>query len=136
MKASWLLPVILAFQAQESTTAAGRLRESMESGQQPNDAAKFGSPVAEIPILLERNKVIVPVSAGVRSKQDNADGIPGNNALRRFNVISDYAHKRLHIRTNSHYSEPFNSDRQQGFTIEKTGVHSPGPDRATGGCPS
>lgn len=45
--------------------------------------------------------------AGVRSRQDNADAIIGNDALRRFNVIFDYAHNKLHVRPNSHFSEPF-----------------------------
>ena len=36
-----------------------------------------------------------------------ADAVIGNNALRRFNVIFDYTHQKLHIRLNSHFSEPF-----------------------------
>jgi len=48
---------------------------------------------------------IAPVS--VHSRQDNADGIIGNNVLRRFNVIFDYAHNKIHIQPNSHFSEPF-----------------------------
>jgi hypothetical protein len=53
------------------------------------------------------NVAVAIVPAAVRSRQDNADGIIGNNALRRFNVVFDYAHNKLHIRPNSHYSEPF-----------------------------
>jgi hypothetical protein len=53
------------------------------------------------------NVAVAIAPAAVRSRQDNADGIIGNNALRRFNVVFDYAHNMLHIRPNSHYSEPF-----------------------------
>ena len=52
--------------------------------------------------------VLVAVApAVVRSKQKEADGVIGNNALRRFNVIFDYAHNKMHVRRNSHFSEPF-----------------------------
>jgi len=51
-------------------------------------------------------------AASVRSRQDNADGIVGNDALRRFNVIFDYAHAKLHIRPNSSFSEPFTGTRR------------------------
>jgi hypothetical protein len=37
----------------------------------------------------------------------NADAIVANNALRRFNVIFDYARQRLLLRPNSHVAEPF-----------------------------
>ncbi len=43
----------------------------------------------------------------IRSKQKDADGIIGNNALRRFNVIFDYKKARLYIKPNSYFSEPF-----------------------------
>jgi len=42
--------------------------------------------------------------ASVRSKQKNADGIVGNNSLRRFNLIFDYAHKKLYLKPNSLYN--------------------------------
>jgi len=45
--------------------------------------------------------------AEIRSKQENADGIIGNNALRRFNVIFDYKRARLYIKPNEYFSEPF-----------------------------
>ncbi len=34
--------------------------------------------------------IVAPVE--VRSKQDGADAIPGNDSLRRFNLVLDYAH--------------------------------------------
>jgi hypothetical protein len=43
----------------------------------------------------------------VRSKQRGADGILGNDSIRRFNVIFDYAHNRLHIKPNSFFKTPF-----------------------------
>jgi len=45
--------------------------------------------------------------AAARSKQQGADGVIGNNVLRRFNVIWDYAHAKLHLRPNRHLREPF-----------------------------
>lgn len=53
------------------------------------------------------NVVAAVVPAATRSKQDGADAVLANDALRRFNVIFDYAHSRLHIRPNSHFREPF-----------------------------
>ena len=46
--------------------------------------------------------------AAVRSKQDNADAILGNGSLRRFNLIFDYANKKLYLKPNSHFNDPFN----------------------------
>lgn len=43
----------------------------------------------------------------VRSKQEGADGILGNNALRRFNCIYDYKNEKLYIKPNSSFSELF-----------------------------
>jgi hypothetical protein len=46
----------------------------------------------------------VPTSfppAEVRSKQEGADGIIGNNALRRFNLIFDYSRELIYIRPNA-----------------------------------
>ncbi len=45
--------------------------------------------------------------AHVRSKQPGADGVLGNNALRRFNVIFDYSNETLYLKPNRHYAEPF-----------------------------
>lgn len=43
----------------------------------------------------------------VRSRQQEADGILCNDALRRFNLIFDYGRGKLYIKPNSHFSEPF-----------------------------
>lgn len=45
--------------------------------------------------------------AEIRSKQEDADGIVGNGALRRFNVIFDYKGARLYIKPNAHFNESF-----------------------------
>lgn len=45
--------------------------------------------------------------AAVRSKQEGADAIVGNAALRRFNLVFDYAGRALYVKPNSHYHEPF-----------------------------
>lgn len=45
--------------------------------------------------------------AKVRSKQEGADGIIGNDALRRFNLIFDYKNAKLYLKPNSFFSEPF-----------------------------
>jgi hypothetical protein len=42
-----------------------------------------------------------------RSRQPDADAIVGNGTLQRFDVIFDYAHERLHLRPNAHFSDPF-----------------------------
>jgi hypothetical protein len=56
----------------------------------------------------ELTKVVVAIApAAVRSRQEGADAVIGNNALRRFNVIFDYANRKLHIRPNAHFPEPF-----------------------------
>ncbi len=57
----------------------------------------------------ELSNVLVAIApAAVRSSQDtSADAIVANNLLRRFNVIFDYAHAKLHIRPNTHFHEPF-----------------------------
>ncbi len=44
--------------------------------------------------------------AGVRSKQRDADAILGCGALRRFNLIFDYAGKKLYLKPNSHFENP------------------------------
>jgi hypothetical protein len=43
----------------------------------------------------------------VRSKQEGADGIIGNDLIRRFNVIFDYANSRLYLKPNGFYEVPF-----------------------------
>ena len=45
--------------------------------------------------------------AEVRSKQEGADGILGNDCIRRFNVIFDYTHGRLYFKPNSFFNTPF-----------------------------
>jgi len=56
----------------------------------------------------ELNSVKVAIApAEVRSKQDNADAILGNGGLRRFNLIFDYANKRLYLKPNTHFNDPF-----------------------------
>lgn len=45
--------------------------------------------------------------AKVRSKQPGADAILGNGSLIRFNLIFDYANRKLYIKPNSHFNEPF-----------------------------
>jgi hypothetical protein len=45
--------------------------------------------------------------AEVRSKQDNADAVLGHASLSRFNLIFDYARKKLHLRPNRRFGEPF-----------------------------
>lgn len=41
--------------------------------------------------------------AKVRSKQEGADGILGNNLIRRFNIIFDYPHNCLYIKPNRNF---------------------------------
>ena len=43
--------------------------------------------------------------AKVRSKQDNADGIIGNKALLRFNLVFDYINKRIYIKPNKGFHD-------------------------------
>ncbi len=45
--------------------------------------------------------------AEIRSRQEDADGILGNNAVRRFNVIFDYSHRRLYLKPNAIFDRPF-----------------------------
>jgi hypothetical protein len=45
--------------------------------------------------------------AAVRSKQKNADAILGGGALRRFNLIFDYAREKLYLKPNKHFDAPF-----------------------------
>ena len=45
--------------------------------------------------------------AAVRSKQKDADAILGNGSLSKFNLIFDYAGKRLYIKPNASFKKPF-----------------------------
>lgn len=45
--------------------------------------------------------------AEVRSKQENADAVIGNDALRRFNLIFNYSNKTLYIKPNKYFNEKF-----------------------------
>jgi hypothetical protein len=54
-----------------------------------------------------RDVVVTIVPAKVRSQQDGADAIIGNDLLRRFNIIFDYTHHKVHLKTNSSLAEPF-----------------------------
>jgi hypothetical protein len=45
--------------------------------------------------------------AEVRSKQEGADGILGNDAMRRFNTVFDYRRGRLYLKPNRHFTTPF-----------------------------
>jgi hypothetical protein len=45
--------------------------------------------------------------AKVRSKQEGADGILGDDVIRRFNIIFDYPHARLYIKPNNTFQTPF-----------------------------
>jgi hypothetical protein len=47
--------------------------------------------------------------AGVRSRQEGADGVLGNDFIRRFNILFDYPHQRLLIRPSRTFSIPFGS---------------------------
>ena len=42
-----------------------------------------------------------------RSKDKTADGVISNDALRRFNLIFDFQNRKLLIKPNSHFNEPF-----------------------------
>ena len=45
--------------------------------------------------------------AEVRSRQEGADGILGNDCIRRFNVIFDYPHNRLYVKPSKYFSRAF-----------------------------
>jgi hypothetical protein len=45
--------------------------------------------------------------AEVRSRQRGADGVLGNDAVRRFNAVFDYAGHSLYLKPNAHHGEPF-----------------------------
>ena len=54
-----------------------------------------------------RNVLASFAAAEIRSKQDNADAVIGSGALKRFNLIFDYAGKMLYIKPNSHFHDPY-----------------------------
>jgi len=54
-----------------------------------------------------KNVTAAFADAAVRSKQRGADGVIANNLLRRFNLIFDYAGKKLYLKPNSHIAESF-----------------------------
>lgn len=54
-----------------------------------------------------KNVLATFTAAAVRSKQQGADGVIANNLLRRFNLIFDYANKKLYLKPNSRFNEPF-----------------------------
>lgn len=58
------------------------------------------------PYEMKNVAAVFPLAVD-RSKQDNADAILGNNSLRRFNLIFDYANKKLYLKPNTHFNEPF-----------------------------
>jgi hypothetical protein len=45
--------------------------------------------------------------AAVRSKQPGADAVVGNGLLRRFDCVFDYAAKRLYLRPNAAFGDPW-----------------------------
>jgi hypothetical protein len=56
----------------------------------------------------ELHDVVAAIApAKIRSKQKGADGILGSDALRRFNLVFDYAHSTLWVKPNSHFDEAF-----------------------------
>lgn len=45
--------------------------------------------------------------AEVRSKQKNADAVLGNGLFKRFHTVFDYKNKKLYLKPNKYFSEPF-----------------------------
>jgi hypothetical protein len=43
----------------------------------------------------------------VRSRQEGADGILGDDLIRRFNIIFDYSNQRIYLKPNSYFSISF-----------------------------
>lgn len=58
------------------------------------------------PFELQNVKASI-ASAEVRSRQENADAILGNESLRRFNLIFDYASGKLLLKPNRHFEESY-----------------------------
>jgi len=57
---------------------------------------------------FEMNKVKASFAlAEVRSRQENADAVLGIESLRRFNLIFDYANKKLYLKPNTHFEDPY-----------------------------
>lgn len=54
-----------------------------------------------------RNVAAAFAPAEVRSRQRDADAVLGNDAIRRFNVVFDYAGGNLYLKPNSHFDEPY-----------------------------
>jgi hypothetical protein len=54
-----------------------------------------------------KNVLAAFTPAEVRSKQREADGVIAGNLLRRFNLIFDYANKKLYLKPNSRFNESF-----------------------------
>ncbi len=42
--------------------------------------------------------------ASTRSKQESADAIPGNESLRRLNLILDYQDRKSYLKPNTHFN--------------------------------
>ena len=55
-----------------------------------------------------KNVLATFAPAEIRSRQEDADAVLANNALRRFNSIFDYKKKRLYLKPNSNFNDPFN----------------------------
>ncbi len=55
--------------------------------------------LSEVPTAFPKHEV--------RSRQEGADGVLCNNLLRRFHVIFDFAGRKLYLKPNRFFSEPF-----------------------------
>jgi hypothetical protein len=58
-----------------------------------------------------RDVVTAFAPSEIRSKQENADGILGNNAIRRFLVVFDYMNGHLYLRPSRSFGEPFDESQ-------------------------
>ncbi len=65
-----------------------------------------------VPYQIERIQASF-ANAKVRSKQPNADAVLGNASLKRFNLIFDYANKKLYLKPNSSFKEISDIDRSR-----------------------
>jgi len=79
----------------------GMERRYIGTGLSGDIYGEFGT-VASVRIGSHRLRKVVTAfpPAEVRSKQQGADGIVGNDLLRRFNVIFDYGRSRLYLKPN------------------------------------
>lgn len=51
---------------------------------------------------------VITAPTSLRSRHEGrADAIVANGLLRRFNLIFDYAHRKLYLKPNRSFSEPF-----------------------------